>query len=627
VVSSTSIQSCGRAFAHGAASGRCLLAGPPVAGAGGWRRRRAPGPRRRSARTESGGLRRANETARADGEASLTEVLLDGSTAAGAVMILALVAGSGLALGSLRVRGIGLGIAGVLFAGLAFGHLGVRVDERTLEFAREFGLILFVYSIGLQVGPGFLASLRRQGLRLNLLAAAVVLLGAAMAVGLHAAGGIDAAAAVGVLSGATTNTPSLAAAQQALKQVVTDPAAREPLARLPGVGYAVAYPFGVLGIILVMLAVRAGFRISLAREREDLERGLEAEIRRPARANLEVANPNLVGLPLEKVPLLAQSGIVVSRIHHEGTLVVPRPETRLALGDVLLAVGTREELDALRVVVGKESDLDLRAMPSAITSRRLIVTRTEASGKTIAELDFVRRYGVQITRVSRTEVELPASPGFELQYGDTVLAVGEAADIARAAAQLGDSPRSLNYPHLVPMFLGIALGILLGSWAFTLPGVPEPVHLGLAGGPLLVAIFLSRVGRIGPLVWYMPLSANYMLREVGIVLFLSAVGLRAGDVFVETLLRGPGLVWMAGGALVTVVPLAAVAGFGRAVLGLNFLTLSGLLAGSMTDPPALAFANAVAGSEGPSTAYATVYPATMILRVLTAQLFVLYLVR
>ena len=550
---------------------------------------------------------------------------MDGSTAAGAVLILALVAGSGLALGSLRVRGIGLGIAGVLFAGLAFGHFGVHVDERTLEFAREFGLILFVYSIGLQVGPGFFASLRRHGLALNLLAAAVVLLGVATALGLHLLGGIDAAAAVGILSGATTNTPSLAAAQQALKQVMADPAARETLAPLPGVGYAVAYPFGVVGIIVVMVGIRAVFRISLAREREELDRGLEAEVRRPARANLEVVNPNLVGLPIERVPLI--SGIVVSRIYRDGLLRVPRPDTTLALGDVLLAVGTREELDALRVVVGRESALDLHSLPSAITTRRLIITRAAASGKTIAELDFVRRYGVQVTRVSRAEVELPASAGFELQYGDTVLAVGEAADITRAAAELGDSPKSLNYPHLVPMFVGIALGIVLGSWAFSLPGVPAPVRLGLAGGPLLVAILLSRIGRIGPLVWYMPLSANYMLREVGIVLFLSAVGLHAGDVFVDTLVHGPGLYWMAGGALVTLVPLAAVATIGRAVLGLNFLTLCGLLAGSMTDPPALAFANAVAGSEGPSTAYATVYPLTMILRVLAAQLFVLYLVR
>ena len=406
---------------------------------------------------------------------------------------------------------------------------------------------------------------------------------------------------------------------------MADPATRERLTPLPGVGYAVAYPFGVVGIIVVMVGMRAVLRISVAREREEFDRGLEAEVRRAGRANLEVTNPNLVGLPIERVPSI--SGIVVSRIYRDGALRVPRPDTTLALGDVLLAVGTREELDALRVVVGKQSDLDLRSLPSAITTRRLIITRAAASGKTITELDFLRRYGVQITRVSRAEVELPASPGFELQYGDSVLVVGEAADIARAASELGDSPKSLNYPHLVPMFVGIALGILLGSWPFSLPGVPAPVRLGLAGGPLLVAILLSRIGRIGPLVWYMPLSANYMLREVGIVLFLCAVGLHAGDVFVDTLVHGPGLFWMAGGALVTMVPLLVVATIGRAVLGLNFLTLSGLLAGSMTDPPALAFANTVAGSEGPSTAYATVYPATMILRVLAAQLFVLYLVR
>jgi putative transport protein len=299
----------------------------------------------------------------------------------------------------------------------------------------------------------------------------------------------------------------------------------------------------------------------------------------------------------------------------------------LRLGDVLLAVGTREELDALRVVVGKESSLDLRRMPSAITSKRLIVTRTAATGRTVAALDFARRFGVQITRVSRAEVEMSATPDFELQYGDTVIAVGEPGDIQKVAAELGDSPKSLNYPHLVPMFAGMALGIVVGSWPFSLPGVPAPVRLGLAGGPLLVAIALSRIGTIGPLVWYMPISANYALRETGIVLFLAAVGLGAGDVFVETLVRGDGLYWMACGAALTVVPLLAVAAFARLALRLNYLTLCGLLAGSMTDPPALSFATAVSGSEAPSVAYATVYPLTMILRVLSAQLLVTYLVR
>jgi putative transport protein len=557
----------------------------------------------------------------------VSAALLDGTSAAGAVLVLSIVAALGLALGAVRIRGVGLGIAGVLFVGLALGHFGVHVEERTREFARELGLVLFVYSIGLQVGPGFLASLRRHGLRLNLLAASVVVLGAAVALVLRFAGGIEAPALVGLLSGATTNTPSLAAAQQALREAIADPAARAAASKLPGLGYAVAYPFGVLGVILVMLAVRAAFRVSLRKEAEDLEKSHAAEVPPLARANLEVANPNLEGMPLGKVPTLDASGIVVSRIWQDGTLQVPRPETRLRLGDVLLAVGTREELDALRVVVGKESSLDLRRMPSAITSKRLIVTRTAATGKTVAALDFARRFGVQITRVSRAEVEMSATPDYELQYGDTVIAVGEAGDIPKVAAELGDSPKTLNYPHLVPMFAGIALGIVVGSVPFSLPGVPSPVRLGLAGGPLLVAIALSRIGTIGPLVWYMPISANYALRETGIVLFLAAVGLGAGDVFVQTLVHGDGLYWLACGVALTVVPLLAVALAARLALGLNYLTLCGLLAGSMTDPPALSFATAVSGSEAPSLAYATVYPLTMILRVLSVQLLVIYLVR
>lgn len=553
--------------------------------------------------------------------------LLDGSTAAGAVLVLSLVAALGLALGSFKLRGLGLGISGVLFAGIAFSHFGVHVDDRTREFARELGLVLFVYSIGVQVGPGFFASLRRHGLRLNLLAAAVVLLGVGVALVLRFAGGIAPAALAGLLSGATTNTPSLAAAQQALKESLADGAALAAAAKLPGLGYAVTYPFGVLGTIAVMLGVRAGFRVALKREAEELERSRAAEAPPLARANLEVANPNLVGMTLERVPLLAGSGLVVSRIWQEGTLQVPRPDTRLRLGDVLLAVGPREDLDALRVVVGRESTLDLRSLPSAITTRRLIVTRAAATGRTLGELDFARRFSVQLTRVSRAELEMSAHPGFELQYGDTVLAVGEPGDIQKVGEQLGDSPKTLNYPHLVPMFLGIALGIVAGSVPFSLPGVPAPVRLGLAGGPLVVAILLARLGRLGPLVWYLPISANYALRETGIVLFLAAVGLGAGDVFVDTLLHGDGLYWMACGAAITVVPLVAVALVARLALRLNYLTLCGVLAGSMTDPPALAFASSVSGSEAPSLAYATVYPLTMLLRVICAQLLVLYLVR
>ena len=553
--------------------------------------------------------------------------LLDGATAAGAVLVLSLIAALGLALGAVRFRGVGLGIAGVLFVGIAFGHFGVKVAEPIREFARELGLVLFVYSIGLQVGPGFLASLRRHGLRLNLLAAGVVVLGVLTALALRLAFGIEPALLVGLLAGATTNTPSLAAAQQALQQALPEAAARASVAKLPGLGYAVAYPFGVLGVIGVLIGVRAAFGVSVQKEAEELAKSQAAEVPPLARVNLEVTNPNLAGMPLAKVPALSGSGIVVSRIFQDGRLQVPRPETPLGLGDVLLAVGARDELDALRVVVGIESSLDLRALPGAITTKRLIVTRTAATGRTVAELDFVRRFSVQITRVSRAELELSATPGFELQYGDTVLAVGEPADIQKVAAELGDSPKSLAYPHLVPMFAGIALGIAAGGVPFSLPGVPAPVRLGLAGGPLLVAIALSRIGHLGPLVWYLPISANYVLRETGIVLFLAAVGLGAGDAFVETLVRGDGLLWLACGAALTLVPLVVGAAVARLALRLDYLTLCGLLAGAMTDPPALSFAGAVTGSEAPSVAYATVYPLTMILRVLSAQLLVIYLVR
>jgi putative transport protein len=545
-----------------------------------------------------------------------------------AILVLSAVAGAGLTIGAVRVRGIGLGVAGVMFAGLLLGHYGVTVDDRVLEFAREFGLVLFVFTIGMQVGPGFLASLRRQGLALNLLAVAVVVLGTVMAAVVHFAARVPLTALVGLLAGATTNTPSLAAGTQTLIELArSDPSLLARARVEPGLGYAVAYPFGVLGVIVAMLSVRALFRIRLEHEREQLDRTMEIATPRLSRRNLEVTNPNLAGLPLERLPLVAQAGIAISRVYRGGALQVARPDTALATGDVLLAVGPAEALEDLRVLVGRESSLDLSALPGPVTTRRLIVTRAAATGSTLAELDPARRFGVQITRIGRAEIELPARPGLELQYGDSVLAVGEPADIERLAAELGDSPRDLNYPHLLPMFLGIGLGVLAGIWPISLPGTPVPVRLGLAGGPLLTALVLSRIGRLGPLLWYMPTSANYMLREVGLVLFLGAVGLRAGGHFVETIVQGPGLLWMGCGALITLGPLFAVGVAARAILQLNFVTLIGVLAGSMTDPPALAFASTLSRSEAPSLAYVTVYPLTIILRVLASQLLVLVLAR
>jgi len=550
----------------------------------------------------------------------LTE-LLTGDTVAHAVLVIALVAAAGIGLGSIKVRGVGLGIAGVLFSGLVFGHFKITINHEVLEFCREFGLILFVYTVGLQVGPGFFASLRKQGLQLNGMAAFIVISGALIAVGLYHFGGIPLPAAVGLFSGATTNTPSLAAAQQALKDVPSLAGAEH--AKLPGLAYAVSYPFGIMGIIITMGLVRYFFRISPAVEAEVFERA-SASLR-PAmdRANYEVTNPNLNGLNLSQIPGINNLNLVVSRVLQSGSLFVPKPDTVLHTGDILHAVGLQNDLDKLRVIVGSPSAVDLKELPSALVTSRIVVTHKSVLGKSIPELDILPMRGVSITRVSRAEVEFSPTADIHLQYGDTVLAVGEKGDVEAVSAFFGNAPKQLHHPQLIPVFLGIVIGVIIGSWPIFLPGLPAPVKLGLAGGPLLVAILLSRLGNLGPLVWYMPMSANFMLREVGITLFLACVGLKAGDKFIHTLTQGDGLYWMACATLITLVPILVVGIYARLVKKLNYMTLCGLLAGSMTDPPALAFANSMASSDAPSVSYATVYPLVMILRILCAQLIVM----
>jgi putative transport protein len=549
-----------------------------------------------------------------------------------AVLLIGIVAACGIALGSIRVRGISLGIGGVLFAGLILGHLlgkrGIHIDERILNFARDFGLILFVYAIGVQVGPGFLASLRKEGLPLNLMAAAIVILGGVLTVciwrfGMESGGGGGVASdndrgelpvAVGLFAGATTNTPSLGAAQQVLRERVGEEAAR-----LPGLGYAVAYPFGIVGILLTMLAVRFFFRIDMQEEARALAVLRERSIERLATINLDVQNPNLAGMPLRQIPNLANSGVVISRIMQGGRADVARPNAILAIGDVLLAVGPPPRLDELKIIVGRESATDLKTVPSNIETRRLIVTRRQALGKSVDELHLRERFGVSVTRVNRSDIDIPPTSNVHLQFGDTLVVVGEPGAIEQAATEVGNSLKRLSHPQVIPVFVGIALGVLAGSLPIPLPGVPVPVKLGLAGGPLIVAIILSRLGNIGPIVWHMPLSANFILREVGIALFLSVVGLHNGEQFFHAFAHGKGFLWLGYGAIITIVPLAIVAAIARIWLKLNYLTLCGLLAGSMTDPPALAFAGTVTGSDAPSISYATVYPLVMLLRVLVAQ--------
>lgn len=546
--------------------------------------------------------------------------LLREPSAAHDVLLLALVAFFGLTLGSLKVKGLGLGIAGVLFAGLVFGHYGLTASHETIDFVRDLGLILFVYAVGVQVGPGFLSSLKQQGLTLNVMAGAIVILGALTTLFVSKAGGVPMAVAAGLFSGATTNTPSLAAAQGALLELPD----AEKLAALPGLGYAVSYPFGVLGIILTMLLIRAAFGVNVAREVGD-----EAGEDKPAlqTLNLEVNNPNLDGIAIRELPRIKDSGIVVSRVKKGDLVEVARADTRVETGDVLLAVGEKHSLEEFQRIVGPVSEVDLREIPADLTTRRLILTRRQVLAKSVHELNWAARFGVVVTRVVRAGLQLAPRSNLRLQFGDTLLCVGGKDGLTQAAAEAGDSHKELEHPALLPVFVGIALGVLLGSFPFAVPGVPAPIKLGMAGGPLLAAIGLSALGRIGPLVWHLPHSANAALREFGIILFLGATGMKAGSAFVPAFANGDGLQWMAWGALITLVPLIVIALVARIVFKLKFASLCGLLAGSTTDPPALAFANSMTASDTPLLAYATVYPLVMILRIVAAQILVLFFAR
>ncbi|MBC8096349.1 MAG: putative transporter [Akkermansiaceae bacterium] len=542
-----------------------------------------------------------------------------------AVLVLMLVAVAGLVLASFKVKGVGIGIAGVLFAGIIAGHLGMHIEKEILEFVREFGLILFVFTIGLQLGPGFFASLRKSGLKLNIMAAAVVFMGAGIAVALTYFNIADIISALGLFSGATTNTPSLGATQTMLKTMTGEYADK---ASLPSLAYAVAYPGGVFGIITVLLFLRGVFRINPEKEAELFRAEQRRGVEPLERINLVVENSNLENLPIAKVPG-RDNGVVVSRIKRVGMSEVETAteHTALHLGDVILAVGTRKALEQFRVVIGRESELNLVKVPGPVASRRIVVTRKDVLGKTIGELDLDDLYGVAVTRVARADIELAAVPELKLQFGDSVQVVGNEKAMAKVAEALGNCVHALNETNFIPIFIGIALGVLVGTLPIAIPNMPVPVRLGIAGGPLILAILLSRIGRLGPMLWYMPASANMAFRELGIVLFLACVGLKAGEKFFSTVLTSEGLHWLAGGFAITVIPILLVGLVARVVFKMNFTVISGLLAGSMTDPPALAFANAVCRSDAPSVAYATVYPLTMLLRIVAVQILILIFCR
>jgi putative transport protein len=541
-----------------------------------------------------------------------------------AIGVLALVCVAGMAVGSLKVRGVGLGTAGVLFAGILTGSFGKPLDHATLEFVKEFGLILFVFTIGLQLGPGFLAALRQQGLALNALAATVVVLGALTAPTLGWLLGIDPAAVLGLLSGATTNTPSLGAAQQTL---TTLPGVSLDRQELPALAYAVTYPVAIAGIIATLLALKALFRIDPLKEAE----AFAAEQRRGAepleRRTLIVENPNLEGIEVEAIPGQQETGVTVSRIRRAGEAEVHLAAggTVLKNGDRIVAVGTGAMLDRFQQVVGRRSDEDLLQAPGGVTSLRVVVTSKRALGKTVRELGLDHLFSVVVTRMTRTDLEMSAVQDLRLRFGDVLQVVGDQASIQKAAVFLGNSLKELNETHFIPLFIGIALGIALGTLPIAMPGLPQPLRLGLAGGALIVALALGRLGQIGRLVWHMPANVNLAFREFGIALFFAAVGLMAGAKFFSTVFSPVGALWLFAGLFVTVPPLLVVGVFARAVLKMNFMALSGLLAGSMTDPPALAFASNISRSDAPTVSYATVYPLTMVLRILSAQFLVLLL--
>jgi putative transport protein len=537
---------------------------------------------------------------------------------------LAFVCVLGMAFGSLKFRGIGLGTAGVLFAGIIVGHFGNPVDQHTLHFVKEFGLLLFVFTIGLQLGPGFFAALKHQGLKLNLLAATIITMGAVGAPLIGTLAGFDMAAVLGIYSGAVTNTPSLGAASQTLSIL---PNIEPDRLALPALGYAVAYPGAIIGIIGTLLLIKQVFRIDPVREAAEFATKNRAPVEPIERRTLVVKNPNLIGVRLGAIPGRIESGVTVARVRHGAETVVATDATVIQTDDRLAVVGTRAGLDQFERVVGQRSDEDLVLTESHITFRRVVVTDRNVLGKTVDQLDLDDRFGVAVTRVTRADIEMSAVSDLRLQFGDRMNIVGREENLEKAAAAVGDSVKELSETHFIPLFIGIVLGIALGTMPIPFPGLPHPIRLGLAGGPLIVALILSRAGRIGRQVWHMPVNTNLAFREFGIALFFAAVGLGAGAKFFATVFSATGIYWLLAGLAITVLPIICIGFFARAVLKLNFMDLSGMLAGSMTDPPALAFACNVARSDAPTVGYATVYPLTTLMRILSAQVLAIILFR
>lgn len=540
------------------------------------------------------------------------------------VLLVSLTVALGLYFTRIKVAGVGLGVTWVLFVGIIASHFGMVLDATTSHFVKEFGLILFIYSIGIQVGPGFFSSFRKGGITLNMLATGLILMGTLTAYAIHLITGQDLFAMVGVLYGAVTNTPGLGAAQQTFSDM-NNGASNALFAQ----GYAVAYPLGVVGIILCIVLIKVVFRINLSKEEDIYNRNNSNEAEAIKAITIEVTNPAVDGRTIEELCRLLGREIVVSRLMHCGTddIELVKAQTQLHVGDRVHLVVAPADVDAVSVLLGKQIDMNQQVWNAnehnELVSARLVVTNAKLNGRRLGDLQLRQTFHVTITRIRRAGIDLIANPNLILQLGDRVTTVGSANNVDRMKRFVGDSVHSLDEPQLLATFLGITLGVLLGSLPIAFPGMPVPVKLGLAGGPLIVSILVSKFGPELKLVTYTTNSANLLMRQIGICLFMAAVGLGAGVGFVDTVMNG-GYMWVFYGFLITFIPCFVMGVIARVVCHRSYFTIAGMISGAMTDPPALAYSNSVCGNSQASVAYSTVYPLSMFLRVLLAQVMVLF---
>ena len=537
---------------------------------------------------------------------------------ANTVLLYAIIISIGVFLGKFKIRGISLGITWVLFVGIFAGHLGLQIEPNTLLFIKDFGLILFVFCIGLQVGPSFFSSFKKGGITLNMLAMGIVFLNIIIALILYYLdGSIELPMMVGVLFGAVTNTPGLGAANEALSQLNYS---GDPIS----LGYACAYPLGIAGAILAIIAIRYICRINIDKEEEYLKTH-DKDNESLTVLRLEICNEAIAAKPLKEITKLTKLHFICSRICQQGVMSKPDADTILHIGDYVTIVCKEDDVDAITAFIGKKSDFNWDNENSPMVSRRILITKSEINGKKLKDLHLSNIYNIIVTRVNRSGVDLFADPNLELQIGDRVMVVGKKESIDHVAKTLGNELKKLDTPNIITIFVGIFLGILVGSIPLKFPGMPTPVKLGLAGGPLIIAILIGRFGHKLKLVTYTTVSANLMLREIGIALFLASVGIDAGDSFLHTIIEGDGLLYVAYGAIITIIPILIIGILGRYVYHINYYSLMGLISGSTTNPAALAYSSQTAGNDKPAVAYSTVYPLTMFLRIISGQVILLLL--